>query len=201
MYAFFKSNAFWLAYSVALTLFAYNFFFLWGLMVTALCGLFWLFRLTRLEDKLSPLEQMRYWLTVALYPPIETAVLVVKFRGYLPLDADWTNRLEHMCWAASLTLFFLPILAPLWRRLNPWQNLLMLMGFVCFLSNLNEFLEFVLRLQPQPIDVPTFARFYSDTIYDMMMNILGGLLGYGILTWILSPKDRAAKLESRSISS
>jgi hypothetical protein len=202
MYSFFKSNTFWLAYSTALTLFAYNFFFQWGLMITALCGIFWFFRLTRLEANLTPPQQLRYWLTVALYPPIETAVLVVKIRGYLPLDADWTNRLEHMCWAASLTIFFLPILAPIWQQLKPWQNLIFLVGFVCLLGNLNEFLEFALRIKTQPIDVPTFARFYSDTIYDMTMNVIGSFLGFGILSWVLTlnplaPKPLPLNLESQ----
>lgn len=28
-----------------------------------------------------------------------------------------------------------------------------------------------------------FAIYYSDTIYDMMMNIIGGFVGFAILKW------------------
>jgi len=92
------------------------------------------------------------------------------------------NRLEHFCWAIALTLLFLPLISQIWNRLEIWQSLLFVVGFVCLLGNLNEFLEYFTRVQQHPIDQAKFAWFYIDTIYDMMMNLLGSLVGFAFMT-------------------
>jgi hypothetical protein len=181
----FKSNFFWLAYSVGLCVYSFSLFLQWGLMMVALFALFWCFRFTQLEATLHPKAQCYYWWAVAAYPPLQTAVLLWKRSGNFAQDFDWVNRLEHGCWAIALAFFFLPLIAGLWQRLNPWQNLLMMASFVCLLGNLNEFLEYLFRLPATPENQALFAAFYSDSIYDMAMNLLGGVISFGLLRLVL----------------
>jgi hypothetical protein len=176
-----KSSIFWLIYSISLIVYSFNLFLQWGLMMVALFGLFWVFRLTRMETTLNPSQRRYYLWAIALYPAVQTVVLRVKMAGGFPADFDWVNRLEHTCWAIALLFFFLPLIAPIWRRLQTWQNLLFIASFVCLLGNLNEFLEYLFRLQPGPVNTARFAAFYSDTIYDMAMNLLGSAIGFGLL--------------------
>jgi hypothetical protein len=137
-----KSNFFWLIYATGLTVFSFSLFFGWGLMVGVFYLLFFLFRFTGLEAQLKPHEHRLYLIAYLLYAPLETAVQWMGQRGSLPKGAIWINRIEHFSWAAVLTIFFLPILAPIWKRLNGWQNLLFILSFVCFLGNLNSSLGF-----------------------------------------------------------
>jgi hypothetical protein len=181
-----KANTFWLVYAAGLTLFSFGLFFQWGLMVGALFSIFFAFRLLRLEATLLPSERRCYWLAIVLYPPAETAVLMAKMHNHIQLDFDWINRLEHFCWAIALSLFFLPFLAGIWKRLNSWQNLVFIVGFVCLLGNLNEFLEYLLRIQTPAINQSLFAYFYSDSIFDMTMNLCGGLMSFVLLKAILT---------------
>lgn len=150
-------------------------------MVGALYSLFFLFRFTRLESTLSTREHQLYLTAILLYPPAETLVQWLAINRFIPRDFTLINRLEHFCWAMMLALFFLPFISGVWQRLNRWQNLVFIMGFTCLLGNINEFLEFVLRIQANPVDQARFAAFYSDTIYDMMMNLLGSIAGFAIL--------------------
>jgi hypothetical protein len=186
----FKSNFFWLVYTISLSIYSFSLFFQWGLMMVALFGIFWFFRLTRREATLLPQEQCYYWWVVAAYPPLQTAVLLWKRAGNFAQDFDWVNRLEHGCWAIALAFFFLPVIAGIWKRLHPWQNLLVIASFVCLLGNLNEFLEYLLRLPATPANQARFAAYYSDSIYDMGMNLLGGLVSFGLLRLLLGPGQR-----------
>jgi hypothetical protein len=179
-----KSNFFLLIFSVSLTVFSFSLFFAWGLMVGTLYSLFFLFRFTGLESALSKREHHLYLAAILLYPPAETLVQWLGINGLISRDFSLINRLEHLCWAMVLMLFFLPFISGVWQRLNSWQNLVFVMGFTCLLGNINEFLEFILRIQASPIDQAQFAAFYSDTIYDMMMNLLGSIAGFAILKGI-----------------
>jgi len=149
-------------------------------MVGALYGIFFVFRFTRLESTLSTREHQLYLTAILLYPPAETLVQWLATNKFIPRDFTLINRLEHFCWAMMLVLFFLPFISGVWQQLNRWQNLVFIVGFTCLLGNTNEFLEFVLRIQANPIDQARFAAFYSDTIYDMMMNLLGSIAGFAI---------------------
>ncbi len=173
------SNFFWLVYTIALIAFGFTLFFFWGVMVVAFFILFWIFRLTGMENRLPHRDRNLYLLTLLIYVPAETAVQWSGVNGLIPPDFTWINRLEHACWAAMLSILFLPLLSGIYHRLTRWHGFLFILGFVCLLGNLNEFLEFATRLEYAQ-DAERFARFYSDTIYDMMMNLLGGTIGFGI---------------------
>lgn len=180
---FLTSNFFWIVLTVGLVLFAFSLFFGWGLMVGTLFLLFWIFRWAGWEAKLSLRHRWLYLMTLLIYPIAETSVQWLGINGLIPKDFTWVNRLEHMCWAIALTLLFAPLISQIWQRLNRWQNLLFIVGFVCFLGNLNEFFEYIQRVQNSPINQAVFARYYVDTIYDMLMNLLGSLIGFVFLSW------------------
>jgi hypothetical protein len=177
-----KSNFFWLIYAIGLTLFSFNMFLQWGLMVGALFLIFFGFRWTRMERSLSLIQWRSYLLAILLYPIMETSVILLRINGKLPQDFDLINRGEHLCWAIALMFFFLPLIAGVWQSLNRWQNLLFILGFVCLLGNFNEFLEYLFRIQGGSSDDKLFASFYHDTILDMTMNLVGGSIGFVILT-------------------
>jgi hypothetical protein len=185
---FLKSNFFWLFYTIGLTIASFRLFFLWGVMVGTLFGLFWLFRLTGFETKLTAREHRLYLLTVMLYPLAESAVQWAGIVGWFPRDFTLINRGEHLCWAAALSLMFLPLHISIWRRLNRWQGLLFMLGFVCLLGNLNEFLEYLTRLSGAG-NHKLFATFYSDTMLDMTMNLFGGFVGFFLLNWVTAPRQ------------
>ena len=93
----------------------------------------------------------------------------------------WLNRLEHFCWAMALVIIFLPIFSDIWKGLSWWQNLLLVVSFVCLIGNLNEFLEYFIRLLLNKKNQLQLAVYYWDTIYDMMMNIVGGFGGFVVM--------------------
>jgi hypothetical protein len=185
-----KNNLFWLFYFAFWVAIAFQIFLGWVLMISVLFGFFLLFRFTGLEARLSQSEQRLYLTTMLLYPAIETVVQWVGSKGWVGSYWVIVNRLEHACWATFLALLFLPVFSEFWRALNGWQNLLFVLGFVCLLGNLNEFLEYYARLEPGFVILPeTSARYCTDTILDMAMNLLGGGVGFVILQQIKRPQD------------
>ena len=168
-------------------------------MVCIWFGLFFTFRFTQLEFKLPNREHKIYLTTVLLYPLVETTIKWMIVRDVIPcleklggrrgLPASknpptfrysWflLNRIEHFSWAVAVVIIFLPILIDIYNSLNLWQNLLVTLSFICFLGNLNEFLEYLIRLQLNLTTPKRFAAYYPDTIYDMMMNMIGGFTGF-----------------------
>ena len=77
----------------------------------------------------------------------------------------------------ALAIIFLSIFSNIWNRLSWWQNLLLVVSFVCLIGNLNEFLEYFIRLFLHKKNQFKLAVYYWDTIYDMM-NIVGGFGGF-----------------------
>ncbi len=129
---FLQSNPFWLFFATVLVLLSFTLFFGWGLMVGTLFSFFFLFRLTGLESRLSEEERRIYLTTLLLYPVAETGVQWMQVNHLIPDSWILVNRLEHFCWATALTLLFLPLISQIWKRLEIWQSLLFVVGFVCF---------------------------------------------------------------------
>lgn len=147
-------------------------------MVCIWFGLFFTFRFTELESKLPYREHNIYLTTVLLYPLIETTVKWMIVKDVIPNSWFLLNRIEHFSWAVAVVIIFLPILIDIYNSLNLWHSLIITLGFICFLGNLNEFLEYLIRLQLNLTNTKRFAAYYPDTIYDMMMNIIGGFTGF-----------------------
>lgn len=143
--------------------------------------LFFTFRITKLESRLSVKEHRVYLITVLLYPVVETWVKWMMIENVIPNSWFWLNRVEHFCWAVAIVIIFLPLFTDVYKQLKWWYNLVFTISFICLLGNLNEFLEYFIRLNLNLTNDRQFAAYYWDTIYDMMMNIIGGLTGFLIL--------------------
>lgn len=178
-----QSNWFWIFFATCSILFYLTTFSQWVVIVGIWFGLFFIFRFTQLEAKLSNKERRIYLITVLLYPIVESWIKWMIEKNVIPYSWFWLNRLEHLCWAFAVVIIFLPIFTDIWKTLNWWQNLILLIGFTCFIGNLNEFLEYLLRSRSSSINYRIFAAYYWDTIYDMMMNIIGGFVGFIVLIW------------------
>ena len=173
-----KFNEFWYFFTTLLILFFFTIFSNWVGMVFIWFGLFFTFRFTNLESTLSAKEHKLYLSTVLIYSLVETWIKLMIEKNALPDSWFWLNRLEHFCWAMALVIIFLPIFSDIWNRLSWWQNLLFVVSFACLLGNLNEFLEYFIRLLLNKKNQSQLAVYYWDTIYDMMMNIVGGFGGF-----------------------
>lgn len=173
-----KFNWFWFFFATFLILFSFTIFSNWVGMVFIWFGLFFTFRFTKLESNLSAKEHKLYLSTVLIYPLVETWIKWMIEKNIISYSWFWLNRLEHFCWAMALVIIFLPIFSDIVKNLKWWQNLIFVVSFICLLGNLNEFLEYFLRLQGKPKNQLQLAVYYWDTIYDMMMNLVGGFGGF-----------------------
>jgi len=180
MLKIFHSNWFWLFLATCLICFAMTLFASWVLMVGIWFSLFFAFRLTKLEAKLPEPAHKLFLSVVLIYPLAETAVKWALSQNMIA-NSWWLNRLEHTSWALATTILFLPTLINLWQQLSWWQNLVILVGLLCLIGNLNEFFEYWMRAKDGIVDYYKFSQFYPDTIYDMMVNILGAALGFVLL--------------------
>jgi hypothetical protein len=180
-----KLNFFWFLYATVLLIIANTMFRTWVIMISVFFGIFFLFRFTRQIDRMALVEQRFYHWAMVIYPLAATAVQWMAMRGWLVQHWTVINRAEHAVWAGFMTILFLPTYSESWHLLKPWQNFLRVVGFVCLLGNCVEFMEFYLRLSPGWIILPERSgMFYTDSILDMMMNLLGGSLGFGMLSWL-----------------
>jgi hypothetical protein len=178
----FRSDRLWFLYAAALIGFATTMFHTWVLMISVFFGILFLFRFTRLTAHLTPSELKIYHWVMFLYPLGETALQWMAKQGWLTEYWLIINRVEHAAWATFIVILFSPMFASVWKHLKPWQNLLYVVGFVCLVGNLVEFLEFYFRLSPGWIILPEKSGFfYTDTTLDMMMNLIGGSVGFLLL--------------------
>lgn len=80
------------------------------------------------------------------------------------------NRVEHSYWAFATVMLLLPLTWKNRKNMFFLPSMLLLLGLVNLLGNSIEILEFALRswwgLKEK--------SYYSDTIYDLLMNNIGG---------------------------
>ena len=85
-------------------------------------------------------------------------------------DISIGNRIQHFSWALCTVGLFVPMLRRWIVGRSPYQQVMMIVGFVAMLGNLNEIGEWSRSLMA--IDVA-----YRDTMLDLTMNLLGSTLG------------------------
>lgn len=177
----FKSNVFWIIFASLIISFSLTVFSNWVLLGCIWFAVFFIFRLSNLEKNLSISEHKLYIVTAFVFPITETWLTWMIQKNIIPYSWFWLNRLEHFCSAIGVSIILLPIYINIWHSLKWWQNLIFILGLICLIGNLNEFFEFFLRVCCQPINYSKFALYYSDTIYDMGVNLIGGLVGFLII--------------------
>lgn len=177
----FKFNWFWVLFASLIILFSLTVFSNWVLLGCIWFAVFFSFRFSKLETNLSDNEHKLYLITAFVFPIVETGLTWMIQKNIIPNSWFWLNRLEHFCSAISVTIIFLPIYINIWHSLKWWHNLLFLLGLICLIGNLNEFFEYFLRVCCEPTSDSKLAIYYPDTIYDMGVNLIGGLVGFLII--------------------
>lgn len=178
---FFKSTWLWVIFSSLIILFSLTVFSNWLLLGCIWFLVFFIFRFSKLEKNLSGREHKLYLITAFVFPIIETGLTWIIQKNIIPHSWFQLNRLEHFFSAVGVTILLLPIYINIWHRLKWWQSLIFVLGLICLVGNLNEFFEFSLRICCKPIKSSRFAVYYPDTIYDMGVNLIGGLVGFLVI--------------------
>ena len=134
-----------------------------------------------LDKKLSPRERNLWLIIVMFYPIFEAIIKYYLTSNVIPYSWVWLNRIEHILSALAIQIIFLPFFANTLRKLNILERIVMLLCFTVFIGNLNEFLEYGLRVKMGLTSKDSFSVYYWDTIYDMVMNVIGGIIGVGVI--------------------
>ncbi|WP_009633646.1 hypothetical protein [Synechocystis sp. PCC 7509] len=183
----FKYNWFWGLFATLIILFSLTVFSNWVLLGCIWFAVFFIFRFSNLEKNLSSNEHRLYLTTAFVFPIIETWLTWMIQKDIIPYSWFWLNRLEHFFSALGVVIILLPIYINIWHKLKWWQSLIFVLGLICIIGNLNEFFEFFLRVCCKPIKHSKFAVYYPDTIYDMGVNLMGGLVGFLIIKLNVRP--------------
>lgn len=178
-----KFNWFWYTYASLIILFTFTIFSNWLVLSCVWFGVFFLFRFLNLEAKLTNKEHQLYLKTMFIYPLIETLITWTIKKDIVPYSWHVLNRLEHFGTSVALVIILLPVFTEVWASLKWWQSLVFIIGLVCLIGNVNEFFEYSLRACCKTYSDIKYAVYYWDTIYDMVMNIAGGLVGFLIIRW------------------
>jgi hypothetical protein len=179
-----KTNWFWMVFAVLTIAFSFTIFSNWTLMICIWFGLFFGFRLAKLESQLWDKEHQIYLATVLIYPVVASAIKWAIVKEIVPYSWFLLNRIEHFIWAVAVAIIFLPTYTNFWKKLRWWQSLTYIIGLVCLLGNLNEFFEYLIRLKMFGIaGIERNTAYYWDTIYDQAINLIGGLVGFILLKW------------------
>jgi len=177
----YKSNWFWGLFASVIILFALTIFSNWMVLGCVWFSVFFISRFSKLEAQLPSREHKLYLITAFIFPIIETWINWVINKNILPNFLIGLNRLEHFCSSVGVVIILLPIYINIWHRLKPWQNLVFILGLICLIGNLNEFFEYYLRVCCKFVSDEKFIFYYEDTIYDMGVNLIGGLAGFIIV--------------------
>lgn len=149
-------------------------------MLSAWFSLFFLFRFLRLESQLFQAERNLYIAVAIFYPLTATWVKWLIVENIIS-GSFWVNRLEHGVWAIATIIVLFPFLKTVKANLTQGQFLLFILGLICLLGNLNELFEYSQWVGFKSVNTQRLAHYYSDTIYDLMMNLSGGAIGFLIL--------------------
>jgi hypothetical protein len=177
----FRTNWLWISFATCLFAFYITVPSLKIIIIAFWFGLFFLLRFTKLEKKLTRKEQNIYYIAILIYPIIFSFTHWMIYKNVIPYSWFWLNRLEHISASFGVAIISLPLFIDISRKCNWWQELLLIIGLVSFVGNLNEFVEYYIRSSSALIDTRILAIAYTDTIYDMTMNIIGGLMGWLVL--------------------
>jgi hypothetical protein len=129
-----------------------------------------------------------FWIGV-LYPLVELFVKIISVNHVLGDDNTILNRGEHFFFAAFLTYLLYKIIIRLSNKSNMLFNAILILGLLNLFGVLNEFFEFGLRTLWH-LDDPAY---YSDTILDLLTNILGCIFALVVLSVKHLPREAITK--------
>jgi hypothetical protein len=172
---------------VTFLLLGYYIFPTMSLLLFVWFGIFSIIRVRKLDKKLNRNEKTLFFMTVFAYPLLESIIKFFIIRNIIPYSWNFLNRIEHFLSAIGIGILFYPIFKPTLDKLGRFESFLFLVFTIVFIGNLNEFFEYVLRIQ---MDLHyKFSIYYWDTIYDMFINIIGAIFGSLIVSFVRKVPD------------
>ena len=180
---FIIKNKYSLLYFAILILSGLFIFPVWSVMITVWACLYFFIILKKYEQVLNSSE-LKFWkYVVFLYPLIETLIKAAIEFNIVPYSWRPLNILEHLAWSTCMFLILMPFTKKLIAKNGKILGLSIIFGFVIVIGNLNELLEFALRIFWNLDSQKLFAAYYLDTIIDLIVNLMGSLIG-GIISFL-----------------
>jgi len=147
---------------------------LWGLQL-----IFWSLLFVYIREKLylrkTPRADTFFLDLIGFgYPLLEIVIKVFIIFNVIPYSWFWLNRFEHIFFSMFMTLLLFPLFVGTKRK--PADYLLKIAAVVLFAGTMNEVFEFVVRSMQAGYSLRS-GIYYSDTVYDEVMNIVGLFLG------------------------
>lgn len=158
-------------YFVALVLFSLFIFTNWTFMLVVWIGLIVVFyqKALLLPNGLKKLFQI----VTFGYPLIASIIKFMIEKDVIKYSWFWLNRFEHFFWAFSMTIILLPLAHQFSKTIDK-KWLLLVQGCIAItLGNIIEVIEFCLRSN---LTDTRFGLYYSDTMFDILMNFLGVII-------------------------
>lgn len=161
---------------------------LWGVLLSAWASITLFIVVNKLTQSLSTRQIKLFWIIAIGYPLVETFIKFLILQEAVDISYLVLNILEHSGFSFSLAILLFPLLKPWLTKLPYLAQLLFVLGIVVILGNFNEFLEYFIR-----VIIPlkkNFDVYYADTIRDLIMNMIGAVLGFATLRRSLSKQAR-----------
>lgn len=168
-----------LVYFLLLIPFSLVLYPLWGVQLLLWAGLFLFITRNKLETHLDKRFEKLFYFVSIVYPAIEIVIKIIILYNLIPYSWMVLNRIEHGLFSFCMFFILLPISYRFAKRDLIIAGLLNFLA-VNLIGNLNEVFEFGIRLFWNLEG--RFAAYYSDTLIDMIMNMLGSGLA-----WVLIP--------------
>lgn len=140
----------------------------------------YLYNKPKITSKLKHL----YFYIGYVYPAVAMFIRFILDAWYP--QATLLNRFEHTLFSIVLALTLYLIFHNNLKKFNLLESAIFIIGLVVVFGNFNEFAEFIVRPYMSIDFALKQTLFYSDTIFDLMMNVLGGTLGFIIARKIIS---------------
>ncbi len=119
------------------------------------------------------------------YPLVASIIKFMIEKDVIKYSWFWLNRFEHFFWAFSMTIILLPLAHQFSKTIDK-KWLLLVQGCIAItLGNLIEVIEFCLRSN---LTDTKFGLYYSDTMFDILMNFLGVIIAIVICLFLQRTK-------------
>ncbi len=135
-------------------------------------------------DSLSKKEQLIWKLIIVLYRIFETFMKFMIVNEIIPGSWNVINRIEHFIFSVILPLALLPIIKQTIKKLHFFELIIFIVGIVLVFGTLNELWEYFLRVRMGLTSASYFSVYYWDTIFDMGVNLVGGIVSICLLYYI-----------------
>lgn len=168
-------------YFIMCLLASYFIFLFWGIMLAVWFGALILIQFKGYDLELNRKERLLFDINAHLYPLLGTLIKVMIVENIIPDSWFWLNRLEHYIWAVAIGILFFPLLKDSFAKLHLMSKFILFVGLVVILGNLNEFMEYGLRIYMNLTTQYLFSEYYKDTIIDLVTNVLGAVTGFVIV--------------------